>query len=149
MAERKIVVRLDDDDETEALIAEYIASIPRHRILWLGMGVKNNVVAGSKAGRPTKSKSSRHETGRTNQESIAKKIIAESEKDEKISKKIYLLDIVRAGDNLSELEELGPNSLQGDDDIVKSSIHEDNDINSESFDENGSSDDELGDGKPY
>jgi len=155
MAERKIVVRLDDDDETEALIADYIASIPRHRrqerirrILWLGMGVENKVVAGSRSGRPTKSKSTRSESGRKNQESVAKKILSDSEKSEggeKVSNNSSLLDIVNAGDNLSELEEDNSNSLQMDDDIVKSDIHEDNDQNLESFDGNGFSDDELDD----
>ena len=112
------------------------------------MGVENKVVAGSRSGRPTKSKSTRSESGRKNQESVAKKILSDSEKSEggeKVSNNSSLLDIVNAGDNLSELEEDNSNSLQMDDDIVKSDIHEDNDQNLESFDGNGFSDDELDD----
>lgn len=61
MSEHRVVIRLDDEDEVEALLLEFIKNIPRNRrqerlrrILYLGYGIESKTIGHARKGRPKK-----------------------------------------------------------------------------------------------
>lgn len=89
MAEKKVIIRLDNSDEVENSVLEYLASIPRHRrqerlrrILFLGIGVETKSLSGVRGkGRPTTSKAPKKPSGKPSPARIAQEV------KESISKK--------------------------------------------------------------